>query len=98
MNRAKKVDANQPEIVAGLRQLGASVQILSAVGDGCPDIMVGWHGHTYALEIKDEDQPPSAQKLTPAQVRWHTAWKGQVAVVKSLAEALAVLRKEGTPQ
>lgn len=95
MNRAKKVDANQPEIVAGLRQLGASVQILSAVGDGCPDILVGWHGKNVLLEIKDEEQMPSKRKLTPDQEHWHMTWRGQVAVVKSLAEALTVLRKEG---
>lgn len=92
MRRSSKIDANQPEIVAGLRQLGASVQVLSAVGQGCPDILVGWHGKNVLLEIKDEEQMPSKRKLTPDQEHWHTMWRGQVAVVKSLAEALTVLR------
>ncbi len=92
MRRAGKSDANQPGIVAALRQLGASVQVLSAIGKGCPDLLIGWHGRNLLLEVKDEDQPAYGQRLTPDQVTWHEGWRGQVAVVHSLAEALAVLR------
>lgn len=94
MRRASCVDENQKEIVAGLRELGASVCTMNAVGDGCPDIAVGWQNLNYFFELKDEDKTPSQQKLTPDQVKWHAAWKGQVAVVKSLAEALNVMRRQ----
>lgn len=36
-------------------------------------------------------RPPSARRLTPDQVQWHAAWRGQVVVVTDVAEALAAL-------
>ena len=91
MRRAAKVDANQSEIVAAFRKAGATVTPLHAVGQGCPDLLVGFRGVNYAVEVKDGAKPPSARKLTPDQVSWHDTWRGQVAVVKSAAEALALL-------
>jgi len=90
--RAAKVDANQKQVVKALRDAGATVQHLHAVGAGCPDLMVGFRGQTHLVEVKDGKKPPSARKLTPDQVEWHEAWKGSpVNVVKSVTEALAVL-------
>ena len=91
MRKYGRTDANQKEIVDGLRQIGASVQSLSAVGDGCPDILVGFAGQNWLFEIKDENKPPSARRLTPEQVIWHRAWWGRVQVITSLREALAAL-------
>ena len=88
MRRAAKVDDNQSEIVRVLRSAGCSVQILSAVGKGCPDIAVGRAGHNYLLEIKDGNKVPSAQKLTEHEQQWHDKWRGSVAVVKTAQEAL----------
>jgi len=88
---AKKVDANQARLVDALRRAGASVQHLHAVGKGCPDIAVGYRGVTYLLEIKDGDNPPSRQKLTPDEAAWHDAWRGHVIVVASIDEALAAI-------
>ena len=50
-----RVDANQPVIVAALRAIGATVQHLHAVGQGCPDILVGYDGVNFLMEIKDGD-------------------------------------------
>lgn len=88
MRRAAKVDDNQAEIVAALRKAGYSVCVLSAVGKGVPDIMVGSYGVNVLLEIKDGSKPASARKLTADEAKWHKAWKGQVAVVSSVYEAL----------
>lgn len=88
---AARVDANQPEIVKALRSVGATVEHLHAVGKGCPDISVGWRGVNYFLEIKDGAKPPSKRELTPAQKDWHAGWKGQVAVVCNVDEALAAI-------
>jgi hypothetical protein len=43
------------------------------------------------MEVKDGEKPPSAQKLTSAQVKWHGMWMGQVDIVRTDAEALAVI-------
>lgn len=91
MRRAAKIDANQPEIVAAFRAVGASVQPLHSVGQGCTDLLVGFRGQNYAVEVKDGSLPPSARKLTPAQVEWHGAWRGQVAVVNSVDEAMSLI-------
>lgn len=93
MRRAAKVDDNQAEIVAALRKIGASVQPLHAVGQGCPDLLVGWRGITSLLEVKDGKKPPSARKLTPDQEKWHAAWMGQVTVVETVSEAIEAITR-----
>ena len=88
---AAKVDRNQPEIVAAYRKAGASVAITSTAGQGFPDLVVGYRGVSYLIEVKDGELPPSARKLTPAQVKFRDDWRGHYAVVKSVEEALAVI-------
>lgn len=82
----RRVDENQPDIVAALRAVGATVQHLHEVGGGCPDILVGYRGANYVIEIKN-----TRGKLTPREAAWHGAWRGQVAVVRSVDEALSVI-------
>ena len=69
MRRAAKVDNNQSAIVARFRELYCSVQDLSSVGAGVPDILVGLRDArgervNVLVEIKGE-----RGKLTPAQVK-----------------------------
>lgn len=79
-------------MASALRQLGATVSVLSGVGDGVPDLLVGFRGATFLLEVKDGSLPPSKQKLTPAEEKWHAEWRGgPKAVVASLDEALRVM-------
>lgn len=92
MRRAAKIDDNQAEIVAALRDSGATVHSLAAMGKGCPDLLVGFRGVTYLLEVKDGSKPPSARKTTPDQDAWFAAWRGHpVEVVKSVTEALSAV-------
>jgi len=88
MRQAARVDANQPEIVAALRRAGATVQILSAVGKGCPDLLVGYGGKNILMEVKDGSKKPSARKLTKDEAIWHDSWGGTVCIVESVADAL----------
>ena len=81
----KAVDTNQAEIVAGLRDIGASVCDLHEVGVGCPDLLVGFRGVNWLLEVK---APGCARRLTRMQVEWLEAWRGQAAVVTMLDDAL----------
>ena len=93
MRRAAKIDANQPAIVDALRACGAVVQSLAAVGNGCPDLLVAYRGHTIIVEIKDGSKPPSARELTPDQLKWHAAWKGgRLALVTDVEGALRILK------
>jgi hypothetical protein len=83
----KKIDVNQPEIVKALREAGASVQILSAVGKGVPDILVGYNEVNYLMEIKYEDNG-----LTPPQRVWHSQWMGRVWVVRTKEQAVRIIK------
>ena len=92
MRTAAKVDKNQAEVVAALRKVGASVQSLASIGKGCPDLLVGYHGNLYLMEIKDGSKMPSQQLLTDDQKKWHEAWTGSpVYVVRSIEQALKIL-------
>ena len=92
MRQAAKTDANQTVIVNALRKAGASVQSLAAVGKGCPDLLVGYGGINYLMEVKDGNKVQSAQKLNIEQEHWHSVWTGAVYVVKSENDALKILK------
>lgn len=76
MRRASKIDANQEQIVSALRAAGATVHSLAAVGNGLPDLLVGFKGVTFLMECKDGNKPPSKRRLTEDQLVWHGAWTG----------------------
>jgi len=82
-----KTDNNQNEIICGLRAVGATVQDLSQVGNGCPDILVGFHGVNLLFEIKEKSS------LTPEQVIWHNNWNGQKSIAHNFDEALKLLNQ-----
>ena len=92
MRRAAKVDQNQDAVVSALRAAGATVQSLAAVGKGVPDLLVGYKGTTLLMEVKDGNKPPSAQRLTEDQLKWHGEWKGgSLAVVDGPEAALRMI-------
>jgi len=94
MRRAGKIDDNQTAIVNALRAHGASVSITSAVGQGFPDLCIGFGGRTFILELKDGSKSPSRRRLTPDQVKFKNAWQGQYAVVETIEQAIAAITKE----
>ena len=90
--RAKRVDVNQKEIVAALRQLGFSVTDLSAVGKGCPDILAGKNGVTYLFEIKRD----SKAKFTEQQIEWQKEWNGGIfARIEVINDVLQLISARG---
>ena len=76
MRKRGRVDANQEAIVAALRKIGCTVAILSPVGGGVPDLLVGFRGKTFLLEVKDYAQPPSKRRLTPDEQLFFDVWNG----------------------
>lgn len=91
MRRRANVDINHREIVAALRSIGATVQDLAAVGRGCPDLLVGYRGQNWLIEVKRADNGPKKAALRPEQATWHDAWRGQTAVAHSIDEALRAI-------
>jgi hypothetical protein len=86
--RAARTDANQTEIVKAIRKTGASVAITSMVGNGFPDLVVGFRNKTYLYEVKDPSKPPSKRQLTPDQQEFHKLWYGHAKVIETAEEAL----------
>jgi len=83
---AAKTDANQAEIVAALRAVGASVLVLSRVGQGVADLAVGIRGETFFLEVKTDKG-----KLTPREQEFMEGWRGHYAIVRTPEEALRAI-------
>jgi hypothetical protein len=92
MRRAARVDANQEQIVSALRAYGATVRVVTQ-GNGIPDLLVGYKGHTLLLEVKDGKKVPSARVLTPAEKKFFEEWTGgMLAIVNSAEEAIEILK------
>jgi len=78
-----RVDSKHREIADSLIAFGCSVQSLHKVGNGCPDLLVGYRGREYLLEVKSK-----GCKAKPNQQEWHRTWKGSfVRVVYTMEEA-----------
>lgn len=83
VRHARRVDANQKEIVQALRDAGCTVEVLSDVGRGVPDLLVGLRCRNFLLEVK-----VPGEDLTEDQVKWHGKWRGLAKVVRSVEEAI----------
>ena len=87
MSYAKRIDANQNEIVETFRKMGCKVSITSSLGKGFPDVIVKVGRNIYMIQIKNGDKPPSQQKLTPAEEKFHREW-GCVHIINSVERAI----------
>jgi Holliday junction resolvase len=85
-----KTDKNQKEIVAALRKMGCTVESLHRVGGGVPDLLVGYHGRNFLIEVKVDKG-----KLNDLQKGWISNWRGTVFVIHSADEAVDLLRAIG---
>jgi Holliday junction resolvase len=91
MRRRAASDGNQPQIIDALRKAGATVAACHAVGKGFPDLVVGYRGQNFLIEVKDPSQPKHRHELTPAQVEFHAAWRGVIAKAFTPEQALAAI-------
>jgi len=95
MRKHGRTDANQTEIVAHLRMISRSVRLTvfvsSAMGNGFPDLVIGYLGRNFLIELKDPKKPPSERKLTEAESLFHGKWDGQIATCGTVDEILKVI-------
>ena len=79
MRYAARVDKNQEQIVATLRNAGAYVWII-----GLPvDLLVGYKGKTFLVEVKDGPK----KRLTALQDDFFNNWSGSTLARIDGAEA-----------
>ena len=81
-------DKGESAIIAALEAAGATVEQIPT-GRGVPDLLVGFNGVNYLLEVKTP-----GGKLNDKQVAWHGNWAGQRCVVRSPEEAVRVIADE----
>jgi len=81
-------DNNQQEIVKALRAIGVSVAITNQVGCGFPDLVCGYRGKNYLIEIKNKE---TYGKLNTEQLIFRDKWNGKIAVVTSVDEAYEII-------
>ena len=95
MRRAAKRDDNHAEIRDNLRDIpGVVVADTGSRGGGFPDLVVGYRGVIYLLEVKDGNKPPSKRRLTPDEQKFFNDWGGYpVYVVNSTQEAIDAITK-----
>jgi len=98
MRRAAKVDANQPEIVGGIRGAGFIVFITSGLGFGFPDIVVVdlSNGRVYLVEIKAtvKDKLTPMEKAFAEQLNYSLPWLR----IHSAEEFIEIANKERLKQ
>lgn len=84
MRTKARTDANHSDITAELRAIGVSVLSIHMIGDGVPDIIVGFMGYNFLFEIKTTEQG----KLSKSEEEWHSKWNGHKAVCHSVMSVL----------
>lgn len=94
MRRKAATDRNHSEVMNGLRQRGCTVHSTHQLGQGFPDIVVGYSGRTYLFEIKDPEKIPSQRRLTEDEKEWFARWRGHVSVVHTAEEAWKEIEHE----
>jgi hypothetical protein len=67
---------------------------LAEIGSGCPDLLVGFRGKNFLLEVKDGNLPPSKCRLTDDEEEFFRIWRGAVSLVSDPAEALRLVCEE----
>lgn len=90
--RARK-DANHTAIVQNFRDLGATVLDTAQLGNGAPDILIGYQGHNVAIEIKDGSKPPSKRALTIDEQEFHADWNGWIEIVYSVDDVVRIVNQ-----
>ena len=84
--RAAKIDVNQNEIVKQLRQIpGISVHVTSCLGNGFPDLVVGYKKkYTVLVELKR----PGKYKLTEKEIEFKESTQCNYIVAQNVNDIL----------
>ena len=87
LRTASRVDGNQALIVRQLRAVGASVLHVHQLKN-CFDILVGYRGRTFLMEIKATEK----DTLTPGEAEFQRTWRGsEYHIVYTPDQAIAII-------
>lgn len=95
MRRSFRKDKNQSSIIRSLKKINASVVDASNIGNGFPDLIIGYHKKTYLIEIKNKDNWYGKKGGSTSQKTFRTDWKGdQIYVFSSIEEIIELLNND----
>ena len=86
----KRVDTNQPAIVADLRKLGFLVHVTSDLGRGFGDIVVG-DPRTLTIYLFEIKKPEEQWTLTPPEIEFHALWHEMIHAIETTEMALGFM-------
>ncbi len=103
MKYARRRDSNEKPIIEALKAAGAFVQPLD--GTGVPDLLVGYKGQTFLIEVKDpkmgarnsrtQHGHKTATGMRESQEKWWAQWLGaQPHLVTTPEEAVAFIQEK----
>ena len=89
--RYTRPDDNHNEIVRTIKMIpGLDVIDLRDIGiEGVPDILVGYRGKNYLVEIKTD-----TGRLSPEQIKHQNHWPGQTSIARSVGAVLKIIGLE----
>jgi hypothetical protein len=93
-----RVDENHSDIVNALRQMGAYVIDCSALRNAF-DLLVGYNGNTYIVEVKNGELPPSQRKLTKGELKCKAMFEAvgvTYHVIESVEQAINLINEKRT--
>ena len=71
------------KIAVRLLQIGCTVIDTKSVGNGFPDLVVGYKGTNYLLKTMDGDLPICKRIPTTDEMHFQNEWEGQYAIVNN---------------
>lgn len=86
--KAARTDANHTAIAEALRWAGASVHNTHRVGGGYPDLTAAIAGINLLIEVKTP-----TDKLNANERRFHADWRGQIAICRTVEEAVRLVEQ-----
>ncbi len=90
---AKRIDANQQEIIKSFESLKCQVFVIGQPVDLIVYMPFNGVWQNVFVEIKDGCKPKSAQKLTRQQIEFFDNWRGAKIVVRSVDDVIASLKQ-----
>ena len=87
MRRKARVDNNQKELVNFAKQHGCTIAHLHTLGRGIPDLLIGYQGRNYLVEIKSSENGT----LTNDEKTFFDSWRGDAAVITNKKDLIRLL-------
>ena len=89
MRYAKRIDANQAEIIKAFAGLHCQVCIIGQPVDLIVYMPLNGVWQNVLVDIKDGSKPKSAQKLTRQQIEFFDSWRGAKVIIRSIDDVLS---------